>query len=90
MKTFMLLIFTFIFTLIPITQSTQAQVSMSDLAENQVCATDTCSVRLTQWKAFSVKWELKVQCWIDGQWKTETYHGDVVYSGSLCDGDISY
>ena len=72
------------------TQSTQAQVGVSDLAEIQVCATNSCDVRLTQSKAFYIGWELKLRCFIDGQWQQETYYGTGVYSGSLCDGAISY
>ena len=76
------------------TQSTKAQVGVSDfipeVAEVQVCATDSCDVRLTQSKAFYLGWELKMRCFIDGQWEQETYYGSGVYSGSLCNGAISY
>lgn len=65
-------------------------MGISDIAENQVCATDTCSVRLTQWKVFDVRWELNIKCWIDGQRQNGYYTGDDVYPGSLCNGDISY
>lgn len=82
------LILIFIITLIPLTQSTNAQVP--DFADVQLCATDSCDVRLTQWKAGYISWELEVRCFINGQWKQEAYRGDGVYSGSLCNNAISY
>lgn len=88
MKKSITLILLFIITLIPVTQSTHAQVP--DIAEVQLCATDWCDVRLTQWSAFYISWELEVSCFIDGQWTQESYSGDGVYSGSLCNGAISY
>jgi len=91
MKKLITLLLFCIFTLIPITQSTQAQVSpVSELADVQMCATDSCDVRLTQTKAFIIGWELRVRCFIDGQWETGYFYGDGVYSGSLCNGAISY
>lgn len=77
-------------TLIPITQSTQAQVGIGDLADIQVCATDLCSVRLTQSKVFGGGWELSMSCWMDGEWESHTSYGSGVYHGSLCNGAISY
>lgn len=72
------------------TQSTQAQVGLSDIVDVQVCATDYCDVRLTQSKVFGGGWELSMSCWIDGQWESDIYKGSGVYHGSVCNGAISY
>jgi hypothetical protein len=81
-RTITLLLF-FIITLVPITQSTQAQVGVTDVVDIQMCATDSCDVRLVQSKLFYAGWELKIRCFIDGQWQGSTDYGDGVYSGSL-------